>query len=127
MKLARILPNRMQLVALVTALALVALLGVANYKIGWQVSFAIFYLLPILIVVHNVGRWPGLIVSVICGITWLVVELESNPLYRLHESHILYLDSYFAYSTGIPLTGLFIILTLLVASVESSLGRAKAI
>lgn len=118
MKQADILPSPKQFLIILASLALVVLLGLANYLLTWEISFAIFYLLPIFLCVHNVGRMSGIIVSLAAGATWFTVEAVSAP----HYSHPI-----FGYWNGTALLGVFLIFTLLMASVEESLKREKSI
>ncbi len=57
------------------------ILGLVDYWTGWEISFSIFYLLPILFVTSYAGRSPGLIVSFACAITWLIADRMLGTLY----------------------------------------------
>lgn len=57
------------------ALACVLLLGMLDYVTGWEISFSIFYLLPITMVVWPMGRRAGVAISVISALTWLTADL----------------------------------------------------
>jgi signal transduction histidine kinase len=57
---------------------LVALLGAINTVVGREVSFSIFYLLPIVFVGWFAGRWQALVISVLSAATWLSVDLTRN-------------------------------------------------
>jgi hypothetical protein len=117
MKLASILPTKLQILLLLGAVILVALLGLASLYATWQFSFAIFYLLPIFMAVHFVGKWSGLLLSVFAGMTWLAVELQSNDVS----------EPLAIYWNGWALTGVFVIFSLLLASVEAALDKQKGI
>lgn len=62
-------------------LLLVLLLGVLDYLSGPEISFAIFYLLPIYLVTWFIGRWPGVIASVISALVWLLADLLAGHAY----------------------------------------------
>ncbi len=50
---------------------LVVVVAACDYLVGTEVSFSIFYLLPISVTSWYVGRWWGLLVSLISAATWL--------------------------------------------------------
>lgn len=112
--------------ALIASLILVALVAAAEYY-GRPISFSIFYLLAIFFCVHNVGRWPGIVLAVVCGATWLVMELNFNPIYSDRGHSVNRVDPMIGYWNGFALTGVFVIFAVLVASLESALQREKRI
>ncbi len=59
---------------LAEALALVLLLGLADYRTGYEVSLYVFYSIPILIVVWHVGRNAGLWISVFSALVWSTAD-----------------------------------------------------
>ena len=68
-----------------TGLTLVGLLGVIDYVTGPQISFALFYLLPIGFVTWTADRRSGAITAVTCAIAWWLAEVlwpvpYSHPL-----------------------------------------------
>jgi hypothetical protein len=124
MKWTKNLPDKTQILVLIGALALVTLLGLANFWIGWEYSFGFFYLLPIFIGVHYVGKWAGLFLAVLSGITWLAMELHSNPL---ANTELPSARPDVCYWNGMALLGFFVIFALLMASVETALQKEKGI
>lgn len=69
-------------VALVLAgLVLTALCGLVDWFSGPEIAFSVIYLIPISLVAWRGGRWFGLAYSLICGQTWLLVELMTNTSY----------------------------------------------
>jgi hypothetical protein len=121
MKSARILLNKNEWLVLVACLAMVAALGATNYWIGWEYSFSVFYLLPIFICIHYIGRLSGLFVSVIAGSMWLFLDLYTNHYHR-HYSDVLV-----GYWNGLALLGFLVIFSMLMSSVEEALVRQKGI
>ena len=67
----------------ITAAGLIAivLLGVLDYVTGPQISFSIFYLLPISLVTWLTDRRSGVIVAILGAITWLVADLTTQTAY----------------------------------------------
>ena len=62
------------------AVAFVVLLGVLDHLTGREFSFSLFYLIPILLVTHFVGKWAGIMLSFASAFTWLLADLmEALP------------------------------------------------
>jgi diguanylate cyclase (GGDEF)-like protein len=71
--------SRLQIIAL-TALGLV-IVGAADHFTGYEVSVAVFYLLPVALAAWYAGRNIGLGLCVASAITWLVVDRTSGHPY----------------------------------------------
>jgi diguanylate cyclase (GGDEF)-like protein len=56
-------------------------LGAVEYLTGWEWSFSSFYLLPISLVAWCVGSGWGLVVSVVCSLSWLAADLAAGHMY----------------------------------------------
>jgi diguanylate cyclase (GGDEF)-like protein len=104
--------------ALVVAegLALVWVIGVFDYVTGSEISFALFYLLPIFLVVSVAGKGPGVLVSFASATAWLIAEL----LWDVPVSYPI-----IPYCNAIIRLGVFLIFTLLVSSLKRALDREK--
>lgn len=59
---------------LTVAVSLVLLIGVADYRTGYEVSLYVFYSIPILLVVWHVGRNAGLWISVFSALVWSTAD-----------------------------------------------------
>lgn len=66
---------------LLTGLGLTIGCGAMDWFTGPEVAFSVVYLIPISLVAYRHGRWWGLFFALICGQTWLLVELLTNPSY----------------------------------------------
>jgi hypothetical protein len=97
-------------------LGLVVVLGEIDFLTGWELSFAVFYLLPIFLVVHYAGKWPGFVVSVASAVSWFVADVLTDPPY----SHF-----FFHYWNTLVRLSFFLICTFLLASREEALEREK--
>jgi hypothetical protein len=53
----------------------VAVLGALDYVTGYEISFSIFYLLPVSMIAWFVGRRAGILISVGAAASWLLAEL----------------------------------------------------
>jgi signal transduction histidine kinase len=100
------------------ALVLVATIGCADYLTGLEVSFSIFYLLPIIFVTWFVGPRPGYLLSVLSAIAWLandhwlVAHAYSHPLIPY-------------WNAGVRL-GFFSLVTLILSGLSVALLRERA-
>ncbi len=62
--------------------SLIALLAVIDYLTGPQLSFSIFYLLPISMLGWFVDRRTGILASIVGGVCWLVADLLGGQTYQ---------------------------------------------
>ena len=60
---------------------LTALLGGIDYLTGPELSFSIFYLIPISLLAWQVGRRAGIVISVVSAASWLTADLLSGHPY----------------------------------------------
>lgn len=65
-------------VALIGAV-LVCCVGLIDSLLVAEISFSLFYVLPIGLVTWYAGRWSGVIVSLLSAATWLVADYLSGP------------------------------------------------
>jgi len=63
---------------LVSSFCLVGIVGVLDYVTGFEISFSIFYLIPILIISWNVGKRAGFGFSLLCAFVWLAADIKSH-------------------------------------------------
>ncbi len=66
---------------LMLGLVVILVIGVLDYLTGSELSFSIFYLLPIALVAWLVGRKSGLVLSFAGGVTWLIAEQLGGNIY----------------------------------------------
>lgn len=59
----------------------VLFIGLTDYATGEEISFSIFYLLPVGITTWFVGRNTGLFFATISAISWLAADLFGGHLY----------------------------------------------
>lgn len=67
--------------AVATGMLLVLFLGLTDYITGAEISFSIFYLLPISFAALAAGRGAGYMVSVFAAIVWMVADIKSGASY----------------------------------------------
>jgi diguanylate cyclase (GGDEF)-like protein len=59
----------------------VILIGIADQFSGTEISFSIFYLLPVMLVTWYAGRTTGILIAVFGAVTWLVADLAAGHRY----------------------------------------------
>lgn len=70
--------------AVAAAVAAVLVLGVVDYLTGYEISFAVFYVLPVAFVTWNAGQRPGVAMALLSALVWylsnsLAGETFSHP------------------------------------------------
>lgn len=62
--------------------ALLVLVGLLDYLVGYEVGFALFYLFPVMLSTWAAGRWAGIGAATICALLWLVADFAAGQPYR---------------------------------------------
>ncbi len=65
----------------VLAVLLVGLLGLVDSWTGYELSFSIFYLIPVAIASWYAGRTLGMAVSLLAAVMWLVADMAAGHPY----------------------------------------------
>ena len=60
---------------------LVLVLGVIDYLTGYEISFSLFYLVPIVLVTWFVSRRLGIMFCIFSAVTWFVADVASGQTY----------------------------------------------
>ena len=97
-------------------LAFVALVGVKSLPMSAEVSYWIFYLIPVFLVTWFSKRWVGIMISTICAFTLFIADISSWITY----SHFT-----IPYWSAIARLGSFLILTFTFSSLKSALKNEK--
>ncbi len=98
--------------------ALTGLIGVIDYTIGYELSFSVFYVLPIALITWLTNLRFGLLLSLVSAFVWIAADLGTGHLY----SHPLIP----VWNTLIRLA-FFVIISLLIASLKKSADLEKAL
>ena len=98
------------------SLVIVLVLGVIDYQTGEELSVAVFYLVPVALVTWYVGRWAGVFISCVSGMTGSIADLTARHVY----SHLLVL-----YWNAIVTLAFFLAFTLALSAVKKALEAAK--
>jgi hypothetical protein len=70
-----------KVVAGLAGLVAIGLIGVLDYLTGLEISFGVFYFLPIWLLTWNFNRWTGALCSVLCAVVWWMVSEASGVNY----------------------------------------------
>ncbi len=65
----------------VTSFLLVCLIGLANYAVGFEVGFSLFYLIPISLVTWFTNQIFGIIISIFSAAAWLAASISAGQNY----------------------------------------------
>ncbi len=63
------------------ALAVLVVVAILDFLTGFQISFSVFYLVPVGFVAWYAGKYWGIWLSFLASITWYVVEAQVAPVY----------------------------------------------
>ena len=116
MNLITALEKRSKLFWVATGFGLVALLGAFDFVTGYEISFSLFYVMPISLVTWFTSRRFGVITSIASALIWLWADVATGRNY----SHPLI---YF-WNTAIRF-GFFIIITLLLSELKRILEHER--
>ena len=73
--------NKSKAFYIITGIVLVMVLGIIDHFTGYEVSFSIFYLLPIIFVSWFVNKEFGIAISGLSALVWLTADLFSGHAY----------------------------------------------
>jgi diguanylate cyclase (GGDEF)-like protein len=71
----------MKLLIAFGSLALVAAIGYIDHLTGVEISFSIFYLLPVAFAFWQGGWWPGVVAAAAGAAAWLIADLSAGHHY----------------------------------------------
>ena len=100
------------------ALLLMVALGAIDYATGFEMSFALFYLLPVFLAAWFLTRPLALLVSAACAATWYLANWLAGEEFAVE---------YIPYWNALTGLGFFAIVTLLVTELRQVLERATAL
>ena len=100
----------------ITGLILIGLIGFFDYLTGYEISFSLFYLIPISLLGWFAGRPFGIAAAVVSALVWLFAEMAagqqySHPMIRIWNSTIR--------------LGFFVIVTFLLSTIHQMVEREK--
>ena len=110
-RLGRRRPGASPLLALGSAIALVAVVWFGDYMTGAEPSFLIFYLVPVSVAAWFAGKWPSVAVSIASAVAWFAADALSGTRY----SHGL-----IPYWNALVCLGSFLIVGILLSALRSA-------
>jgi PAS domain S-box-containing protein len=69
-----------ELLLALTALAIPSM-GMIDWLTRTEIAYSIFYLIPVMLAAWFLGHWPGTLLALASGTTWLAAELASGLAY----------------------------------------------
>jgi diguanylate cyclase (GGDEF)-like protein len=75
------LPLAQRLLVFAACLLLVGALGLVDWLTGSEISFSIFYLVPVATASWLVGRWAGIGLSALSAAVWAIADLAAGSRY----------------------------------------------
>jgi diguanylate cyclase (GGDEF)-like protein len=96
--------------------SLIGIIGAIDFLTGYELSFSVFYVIPIFLVTWFTGRTLGLITSIISAFVWFAADIVAAHPY----SHALIP----VWNSFIRLT-FFVVITYLFSSLKSSTERER--
>jgi len=102
--------------AVLVAVGLVALIGLADYATGYAARLAILYLLPVCIVTWTAGWLAGALIATLATLSWILMFHSSNP----------YSVEHYYYWEGVILLGTLQGFAFILARLHRALENADA-
>ncbi len=102
---------------LLAGVALVVVLGAADYLTGFELSFAFFYLVPVALVAWRAGAGAAAAISILAAVAWHLANLFAGQ--TVSHPAILYWNS----ATRL---GFFLVVAFLLSRYKTALDRERA-
>jgi diguanylate cyclase (GGDEF)-like protein len=99
-------------------LSLIAVVGLLDLVTGYELSFSLFYVLPIVLVTWLLGRWSGLIAAFASALVWLWADMATGHVY----SHPL-----IPFWNTLIRLAFFVIITLLLFKLRKAMEHEQAL
>ena len=106
-------------VVLIAGGLLVGLVGILDFITGAELSFSLFYLLPVCLVTWFVGRWPGVGLSLLSAGVWLMADLL--------DVHVSFSHPLIPYWNALMRLGFFLVTAWVLSELHRSLVRRRAL
>jgi diguanylate cyclase (GGDEF)-like protein len=97
---------------ILVAVLLDVLIGLLDHLTGYEISFSLFYLIPVALISRTGGRTEGFMICVLCAATWLVADIATG-----HE----YVHVLIPYWNAVVRLGFFLAVNVSLASMRRSM------
>jgi diguanylate cyclase (GGDEF)-like protein len=88
LKIISVLEKQSRFFWVITGSALLCLVGITDYLTGFEVSFSLFYLIPIALVTWFTTYKLGMMFAVASAIVWLLADMLSGAVYSHQIIHL---------------------------------------
>jgi diguanylate cyclase (GGDEF)-like protein len=102
--------------SIIVGFILIGIVGYVDYVTGREVSFAIFYLIPIGFITWYTGRQPGVLASVASALTWFFDEFTGTDLSQYPAV---------PYWNAAGMLGFFLVVTYILAELKDAMLKEK--
>lgn len=102
----------------IISVAFVAVLGIFDHLIGPELSFSVFYTVPILLSTWHGGRTAGLVISSFAAVSWLAADLTAGHQYSA---------PFIPFWNSLVRLAFFIIITVLLSIVKNKLALEESL
>ncbi len=116
MRVTKFLSKQSKFSLVILSLIFILILGIVDYLTGPEISFSIFYLLPISLAAWFIGKREGIAMSAAGAASWLIADLLAGQLYS-HPA--------IPYWNAAVRLGFFVIVTHTVSGLKSSRERQE--
>jgi hypothetical protein len=99
---------------LAVLLFLVVAVGVIDYLTGVELSFSVLYLIPVAFGAWYCGTRNGVIISIICAISWYLADFFSSPVYS---------RPIVPYWNSLVMLGMFVTTALILSRLKHTIDR----
>ena len=110
------LERQSKLFFITIGLILVILVGIVDYVTGYEITFSIFYLIPVAMVSWYAGRRYGILISFASAISWFLADITAGHTYS--QPLITY------WNTSVSL-GFFLVVTFILSQLRAELKRER--
>jgi diguanylate cyclase (GGDEF)-like protein len=110
------LETQSKLFFIIIGLILVILVGIVDYVTGYEITFSIFYLIPVAMVSWYAGRRYGILISFASAISWFLADIMAGHPYS--QPLITY------WNTSVSL-GFFLVVTFILSQLRAELKRER--
>jgi diguanylate cyclase (GGDEF)-like protein len=116
MNLTGFFKKKSRIFSIILSFALIGIVGYVDYVTGREMSFAIFYLIPIGYITWYTGRQPGILASIVSALTWFFDEYTGTDL-SVYPA--------IPYWNAAGMLGFFLVITYLLAELKEALRKDK--
>jgi diguanylate cyclase (GGDEF)-like protein len=108
--------SKPRLSVIIVGVVLITVIWVLDYFTTYEVSFSIFYLLPIAYVTWYYNRLAGLVFAALGAVAWMYADILSGHVYS---------NNFFLYWNAAVRLGFFLIVTITLSKLKAAYGEEQ--